>query len=504
MMGKKRVIKGSFIEIIVFGLVGLFEFLKIKYFIQFAGSAFNGYYTFIEQLMGYLFLAEASLSAGIIFTLYKPVASNNHKKISALYRGGKRIYGFVTLAMAAILLCIMALVPFIVHDHSQLFEVELTIVLIGISNLLGYLFYSRMFLCLSSAYQKKYVHYLVSSIVKIFSIIVMIIFVAKFKSLILLGFVILFSRIIQEFLFYFLTMKQYSFLDLSENTDMSPAKMVGDLFVHQIGSLFVKSVDSVIIMIVKGPAMVSIYNSYHYIMFFLSSVFSKISSNVVHLFGHMFVKNNEEKILKSFKLYVLFCVFVANFFAINFYVGIPSFVRIWIGRSDYVLSNLVISLFASGLFLTISYAPMITAISANGLFKESKYFSFISSFVNLVLSIILVNFMGLAGILLATVISYFVSTFFRSKLIGRKVFIKTNQYYWFGLYFISYVLFLGQLLIINLIFKGFVINTDDVVTWLIKMIIFSLSYLLILALTLLIFYKDFRKLLISKFRIGSR
>ncbi len=501
---KGQVVKGGVIEAIVYIAVGLVEFLKIKYFIQFAGSDFNGYYTFIEQLMAYMFLAEASLGAGIVFTLYRPIAKNDLDKISSIYYGGKKIYKTVSLFMMALLAIMMIFAPLAISDARHLMEIEAAIFIIGLSNLLGYLFYSRIFLCVSSAYREKYIHYLLSNVIRILASIAAIVAVANYKSLLAVALVIFISRVFQEAVFYFMTKKRYGFIRKTSNIDTSAAKMTGDLFVHQIGSLVSRSIDSVIIMVVKGPFLVSVYSSYNYVLFFLTSIFNRFSTNAVHMFGNIFVGSDQSRSLRAFNKYAVFCLLAANFLAISFYVGIVPFVGIWIGEEEYVLSNLPVALFASGLFLAVNYAPMITAISANGLFKESKYFSLFASAVNLGLSMALIGSMGLSGVLLATVVSYFVSTAFRSRLISQKVFVKLRPMHWFFVYTIGYLLFLAQILLINLVFKDFMFGVNGIMAWIGHMTVFTLGYAVLLLVILAVLRPDFRGLVVAKIRPGGK
>ena len=107
-------------------------------------------------------------------------------------------------------------------------------------------------------------------------------------------------------------------------------------------------------------------------------------------------------------------------------LGIRSFVNVWIGNENYILSYLCVVLFTLTLFLNIIYYPLLALINANGLFKDNKRHIFICAIVNVILSIILVIPFNVEGILLATCIAFLVNIFLKTKLVSSKV-LKINH-----------------------------------------------------------------------------
>ena len=107
--------------------------------------------------------------------------------------------------------------------------------------------------------------------------------------------------------------------------------------------------------------------------------------------------------------------------SLTFLLGIRSFVTVWIGKENYILFYLTIVFFTLAIFLNIIYYPLLALVNANGLFKDNKRHIFICAATNLVLSIILINFFGINGILFATALSFLINTFLKTKLISKKI-----------------------------------------------------------------------------------
>ena len=79
------------------------EFLiKVNYLITYLGDANNGYYQFINQIISYVFLAQAGFCEAVIYSLYKPFAEKNKDDINAIYGGARKVFriiGFIILGI---------------------------------------------------------------------------------------------------------------------------------------------------------------------------------------------------------------------------------------------------------------------------------------------------------------------------------------------------------------------------------------------------------------------
>ena len=102
-------------------------------------------------------------------------------------------------------------------------------------------------------------------------------------------------------------------------------------------------------------------------------------------------------------------------------LGIRSFVNIWIGKENYILSYVTVVLFTTTLFLNIIYYPLLALINSNGLFKDNKNHIFICASINVILSVILVIPFKINGILFATALAFLVNIFLKTKLVSGKV-----------------------------------------------------------------------------------
>ena len=75
---------------------------KMDVLIKYIGDVGNGYYQTINQIISYVFLAQAGFSDAVIYSLYKPFAEKNKDDINAIYGGARKVFriiGFIILGI---------------------------------------------------------------------------------------------------------------------------------------------------------------------------------------------------------------------------------------------------------------------------------------------------------------------------------------------------------------------------------------------------------------------
>lgn len=114
-------------------------FIVPRFMLQYYGSEINGLITSITQFINYFNLVEAGLSGAAVYALYRPLAENDYKEISAVVVATKRFYmisGYLFLVLLAILAVIY---PFRVHvDALNSWQISLLILILGFTGILEF------------------------------------------------------------------------------------------------------------------------------------------------------------------------------------------------------------------------------------------------------------------------------------------------------------------------------------------------------------------------------
>ena len=166
---------------------------------------------------------------------------------------------------------------------------------------------------------------------------------------------------------------------------------------------------------------------------------------------------------------LLFNSWIFGLSATLFYFLITPFIKVWIG-ADNLLPQLVLVVMTLHVYIRGMRKTPSAFKEAGGVFYEDRYIPVIESIVNLVASLILTHYFGLAGVLMGTIISTMVVYIFNyPKYVYEKLLHGTKkEYAW--LYFkhaIVALLVFG----VNYVALSFITITNPILEFLIYGII---------------------------------
>lgn len=475
-MRTKKIFLNMICDILPYLLIGVVGIIKMDVLITYIGDVGNGYYQTINQIISYVFLAQAGFSDAVIYSLYKPFAEKNKDDINAIYGGARKVFkiiGFIILGI----ICLVTLGLYLFYHFEDGYKVSALICffIISTSYLISYFGRGQTYMAVLSAAQEKYVYSLIFNGVKLLCDILIVVATVKFRTLEAIAIVILIMKILEEIINRIVVKKKYPYLKEIERKNTSMVKMTKDLAWTQLGYLILNNVDALLLMGFNGPIMVSIYTTYNYILRFLNEIASRVELSSVYSFGNVFAKKEQDRVYSLFKEFLMLFILIAFSTSFTFLIGIRGFVSIWVGKDNYILSYLTIVLFTSTLFLNILYYPLVALINADGLFKDNKKHIFICAFTNLVSSIILINFFGIKGILFGTSISFLLNILLKSNLVAKKILKDTKLISVLKYYIITIVLFIVLSLVLEPIELYFLNNSTGFITTILKLgIIFVL------------------------------
>ncbi|WP_341495779.1 hypothetical protein WAX87_11280 [Photobacterium damselae subsp. damselae] len=177
----------------------------------------------------------------------------------------------------------------------------------------------------------------------------------------------------------------------------------GNVFIHKISSVLVFNTDYLIISKFLGVNTVAIYSSYimlsNFIMVFVSSLVNVIKPR----FGLFVASSSKENIynlwLRSFSINSYISIVLISFL----YVSFSPLIKIWMGDT-YLLKDEVVNLILVNIFFSFFRISMDLIKESSGYFKDI-HLPIIEGLTNLILSLVLVNYYGLTGVIVGTILS---------------------------------------------------------------------------------------------------
>lgn len=473
-MRTKKIFLNMLCDILPYLLIGVVGIIKMDVLITYIGDIGNGYYQTINQIISYVFLAQAGFSDAVIYSLYKPFAEKNKDDINAIYGGARKVFKIIGLIILGII-CLVTIGLYLFYHFEEGYRSSALICffIISTSYLISYFGKGQTYMAVLSAAQEKYVYSLIFNGVKLLCDILIVVVTVKFRNLEAIAIVILIMKILEEIINRIVVKKKYPELHEIARKDTSMVKMTKDLAWTQVGYLVLNNIDALLLMGFNGPVMVSIYTTYNYILRFLNEIASRVELSSVYSFGNVFAKDEKDRVYSLFKEFLMLFILIAFSMSLTFMIGIRGFVSVWVGKENYLLSYLTVVLFTLTLFMNILYYPLVALINADGLFKDNKKHIFICALTNLVLSIILINFLGINGILLGTVISFITNIVLKTNLVSKKIIKNIKLFSILKYFLISTILFIISAFILMPVEKYFLsISNNFILTVLMLGVIF--------------------------------
>lgn len=397
----------------VFGIVQvtysqLMPFVIRTIIIYLMGIQYAGLNSLFTSILSVLNLAELGVGSAMVFSMYKPIAEDDKVTICALmklYRTYYRVIGLIILVIGIVI------TPFIPKLIKGTIPGELNIYVLYFMNLvatvLTYWLYGYKN-CLLSAHQRNDIVYKIgiatSTITYILQILVLSIKHDYYYYLAISLFMNAAYNIISAMIVDKLFPQYRAKGKLSKKQVSEINHRVKDLFTLKIGNVVVGYVDTIIISTFLGLKSLAIYQNYYFIISavfgFVTVVFKSCTAGI----GNSIIVETEEKNLNDLKKFTLMISWIGGFCCSCFAGMYQPFMTLWVGKKLLLNYNYVI------LFCVYFYVLIIDSLlnlykDAAGVWHKDRFRPLVTALVNLVMNLIMVQFWGLYGIILSTIIS---------------------------------------------------------------------------------------------------
>lgn len=411
--------------LILISIIGIF---KLKYFIQVLGDETLGLYQLFSQIMIYIALVDGGLTTAVLYSLYKPNSSDDKKAMSAILSAAHKIFSKIGILVFGIATIVSFFVPFFIKDSS--FEnsyIIITFLLFSLSSVINYFFVP--YSALLEVREKRYIVNTVNSIGQIIKGLLEITLVLSGFSFITVLVMHSLIALLNSIFIMIMCKKfcpEYSFK--SNKPDYSFTKQLGPLIVHKVNGLVGSNIDILIISKFLGLKAVAIYSTYNYIINMLKQILGKITTSLMAIVGN-YIASNETNIKKLFYEINSMLFYIATIICVPLLFAINGFIDMWYEGTITTTILMAIS-FTLVLFVYVIKLTPTMFISSSGLFKETQYCAITDMTINLILSFVLIQYMGMPGVIVATAVAVFISEYIlKTKVLYENVLNESSLIY---------------------------------------------------------------------------
>ena len=282
-MRTKKIALNILCDILPYILIGIVGLIKVNFLIKYIGDVGNGYYQVINQIISYVFLAQAGFGDAVIYALYKPFAEKNKHDINAIYSGARKVFKIIGLVILGLIILVSgALYLFYGFEDGFRNSAIICFAIIASSYLISYFGKTQTYMTVLSAAQEKYIFSTVFNSVKLACDIAIVYVTYRFQTLEAIAITILIAKIIEEIIMRIVVSRKYKWLKEIDEKNTSMVGMMKDLIWVQIGFLMLNNIDSILLMGFVGPVVVSIYTSYNFVLRYLNEVASRVEQGAVY------------------------------------------------------------------------------------------------------------------------------------------------------------------------------------------------------------------------------
>lgn len=413
------------LPMIIISVLGIFKF---KLFIQVLGQEVQGMYQLFTQVMFYVSIVDGGLGSAVLYALYEPNTSDNRQKMNEILSGAKRLFSLLGIVVFGLAFIVSFFVPFFIKNNPfNPAYVTITFLLFASSSVISYFFVPYQ--SLLEVKEKRYIYnsvFQIGQITQSILEITMLLCGFDFFLILMMHSVI---KIVSYSIIAWIAKKQFPDYNYhNEKKDYRFARQVRHLIFHKINGLVGSNIDVLIITNVLGLTATNVYSTYNYIINMMKQIIEKIYSSTLAIFGNILSRDKEQafslfKELNSMMFYIATVVCVPLLLAIN------GFIDIWyehVVQTDY----LVALAFVGILFLAIVKIAITVFVNAGGLFEQTKICAATDTIVNLILSLTLIHWLGISGVLFATCISVFIAEYImKTVVIHRELFHRSSIWY---------------------------------------------------------------------------
>ena len=392
------------------------QFFSRKIFLDHLGTEVLGLNTTATNLLQFLNLAELGIGAAIGYSLYKPLACDDHRQVNDIVSIQGYLYrkiGLAVLAGGCVLMCFFPW--FFGKAGVPAWYTYATFSVLLVSALAGYFFNYRQIVLTSD--QKDYKLVSVTQTVRTIKVLLQILAIKFLPD----GYVWwlaleLAATLVIVFGINAILRREYPWL----KTDYRQGKQLmreyphiatktKQLFFHKMAGFALTQTSPLIIYAYASLTLVALYGNYMLIVLGVTALLNAIFNSINAGVGNLVAEGDRKRIIRVFEELFSSRFLLVGTICYGVYLLTPPFITLWIGP-EYLLDNLTLILIVAILYLSVMRSVVDAYIAAYGMYHD-VWAPITEAAVNVGLSVLFGYFWGLHGILSGVLVSLLLIVF---------------------------------------------------------------------------------------------
>lgn len=405
----KKSLLNARVNLIFYFLTLILSFFSRKIFLDTLGADFVGLTGTLQNLLGFLNLAELGIGSAIGYVLYKPLFEHDEGKINEIISVFGYLYrwiGFIILGAGLILACFLPLIfPDTQFEMGIIFFAYFAFLA---SSLIGY--FANYKQTLLGADQKNYVvtaYFQTGNIVKVLIQMASAYYTGSYYLWVVIELVF---GIIYSIILNWKINQVYPWLRSEVRLGKQlfkkypeVMKYTRQLFVHKIGGFTQWQTTPFLIYAFVSLQTVAYYGNYTIIVEKINTFISNFLGSTGAGVGNLIAEGNKSKEYRVFWELVVIRFFVSGIIMFSIFMLIEPFISLWLG-AEYILPRAVLVIILINFFLNLTRGATDQFLYGHGLFYDT-WSPVVEAAIYITVAIIGGHYLGLEGVLLGSTVS---------------------------------------------------------------------------------------------------
>ena len=418
----------------IFGLLNniihiFFAFYLRKQFVNYFSAEYLGLYSFFDSIFGMLIALDCGVSSSVFFQIYEPIAKNDKEHVVSLFNHIRIIYSLRAILVLIIGFVISFYLPnLLIGTDLELSYIFKCYYIYMIFNSTNYFFVFYSFYL--EALQKRFVISIIQIFMYFVEITAKLLAIFVFRSFILyLIFSVAFILLTNVICAFYVYGKEPYLLKKSKinSEDKKNIKKLFGMALHSLSSAASRYTDTFLITSLSGLINTGLFTNYKTISSNVTTLLNQITSSIKDPFRNYIICEDKSKV-ESMLYNLNYLIFVLAGVCTSCIICLSNdFITIWLGK-EFLLSDLTVLFTTLTFLLSFMNYFIIDAYYITQSYYRDKKSPIIELLVNLVISFVLGIKYGILGIMVGTVIYYFVQTILRLRRLYKCFFDKSCKF----------------------------------------------------------------------------
>lgn len=412
-------------------LIGFFTRVVFTRMLSQGYVGINGLFT---DILNILSLSELGVGTAITYALYGPIARKDIKKQQILMRMFRTFYRVTAAFVLIVGLCLIPFLDVLMKDRPDVDHLVLIYLLYLLNSVVSYLLIYKK--TLIDAHQMKYITVLYHNGFLILQDICQIILLIVTKNFILFLLVAVVCTITGNICMsakadkLFPYLKEPCYEKLPKNEMHEIIKNVKAMLMHKFGYVAVSNTDNLLISSFVGVITAGIYSNYYLVIGSVKQILEQVVQGIAASVGNLGATENTKKAETVFYQMFFIGYWMAGIAGICLWELLNPFVELAFGK-QYLFAENIVLILCINFFIDQARRPILTFKESMGLFWYDRYKAVAEAGINLVISVILAMYFGVAGVFLGTLCSTVLTSVWVEPYIIYKYYFEKPVYRFF-------------------------------------------------------------------------